>query len=131
MTPFAKAFGVSTNPGQSQTEVAQGFLPNGGTLAIEERTLIQHGLKWWPTKLYDRTQPASRLGSSSEWRLQIDSLVRAEATFPTEGVPFSVILSIEDEEKRRPVFQEMVQELRSRNVNLNDIRVTQRLRPRA
>jgi hypothetical protein len=112
-----------------RSEVAQGFLPKTSNLAIQERLLIQYGLKWWPTKRYQETLPAEGLGHSSQWRLQIESLVRAEASFPTEGIPFTVILTIEDEERRRPVFREMLQELRAQRVDLIDIRVSQRVRP--
>jgi hypothetical protein len=113
-----------------RSEVAQGFLPNTGNLAVQERLLVQHGLKWWPTKRYQRTLPSNGLGTSSQWRLQIDSLVRAEANFPTEGVPFSVLLTIEDEDGRRPVFREVLQELQAQRVNLIDIRVAQQIRQR-
>jgi hypothetical protein len=113
-----------------RSEVAQGFLPNTGNLAVQERLLVQHGLKWWPTKRYQRTLLSNGLGTSSQWRLQIESLVRAEANFPTEGVPFSVLLTIADEDGRRPVFREVLQELQAQRVNLIDIRVAQQIRQR-
>ena len=52
---------------------------------MRERALIDHGLKWWPTKKY--TANLNDNGTSANWRLEITSLTRAEATYPAEGVP--------------------------------------------
>jgi hypothetical protein len=54
--------------------------------------------------------------------------VRAEATFPAEGVPFSLILTIEDSAKSAPVFQSLRQALVARRVDMQDIRTAVRLR---
>jgi len=93
-----------------------------------ERALIEHGLKWWPTKQYESTFNSK--GNSSNWRLQIESLVRAEDTFPEEGVPFAVILTIEDPDGAKPIFNEMRQLLAASGAILRDIRVDVRLHNR-
>ena len=67
------------------------FLAAYWRLTIPERSLIEHGLKWWPTKRYE-ADFSGGVGYSAEWRLEVESVVRAEATFPAEGVPFSLIL---------------------------------------
>ena len=90
-----------------------------------ERALIEHGLKWWPVKQYESTFKSR--GNSSNWRLQIDSLVRAEDTFPDEGVPFAVILTIEDPDGTRPIFSEMCQLLAASGAIFRDIRTDVRL----
>ena len=69
-------------------------------------------------------------GAHSEWRLEVESLVRAEATFPTEGVPFTVLLTIEDPDRSRPIFQEVRRQLLTNRVELHDIRTAVRLRTR-
>jgi hypothetical protein len=56
--------------------------------------------------------------------------VRAEATFPAEGIPFSLILTIEDEERRAPIFQTFRQALLAGRVDIQDIRTAVRLRAR-
>jgi hypothetical protein len=59
----------------------------------------------------------------------VKSVVRAEAEFPAEGVPFSLILTIEDPDASRPIFQEIRRQLISNRVELNDIKTAVRLRP--
>jgi len=60
----------------------------------------------------------------------VSSIVRAEACFPVEGIPFAVILTIEDPEKRLPVFSEMRLALQSSNAIAQDIKTAARIRPR-
>jgi hypothetical protein len=109
--------------------IAPKYLPNAAGLGVPEKALITHGLKWWPNKQYETK--FSGIGQSSEWRLEVTSLVRAEATFPAEGVPFALILTIEDSEGARPVFQEMRQALQASVANAVDIRAATRIRPRS
>jgi hypothetical protein len=110
-------------------QIEQGFLPKSAGLTPPEKALISHGLKWWPTKRYAEDF-GDGVGSSTEWQLQVESLVRAEAQFPAEGVPFSLILTIEDPEGTRPIFQELRRQLVSSRVDLNDIQTAVRLRAR-
>jgi hypothetical protein len=99
-------------------------------LTIPERSLIEHGLKWWPTKRYE-ADFAEGVGNSTEWRLEVESVVRAEATFPAEGVPFSLIVTIEDDQGSAPIFQSLRQSLVSRQVNMQDIRTAVRVQTQA
>lgn len=110
-------------------QISQAFLPRTGKLTIPERSLIDHGLKWWPTKRYVADFTGG-VGNSAEWRLEVESVVRAEATFPAEGIPFSLILTIEDEERSAPIFQTFRQTLLAGRVDMQDIRSAVRLRTR-
>lgn len=110
-------------------EITQAFLPKSNGLPPHEKALISHGLKWWPTKRYQGA--FNEVGESTEWQLIVESLVRAEATFPAEGIPFSLILTIEDPEKSSPVFNEFRRQLVAGQVDLHDIRTAVRLRPRS
>lgn len=110
-------------------QISQAFLPRTGKLTIPERSLIDHGLKWWPSKRY-AADFSSGVGNSAEWRLEVESVVRAEATFPAEGIPFSLILTIEDEKRSAPIFQMFRQTLLSGRVDMQDIRTAVRLRAR-
>lgn len=103
-------------------------LPKMRSLPMRERALINHGLKWWPTKKYAAN--LTDKGSSASWRLEITSLTRAEATYPAEGVPFGLILSLEDASGQRPIFQNFRQYLQTRNIDVDDIRTAHRIRPR-
>jgi hypothetical protein len=108
-------------------QVSQAFLPQTARLTIPEKSLIDHGLKWWPTKRYT-ADFGSGVGESAEWRLEVESVVRAEATFPAEGIPFSLILTIEDDSGTAPVFQSLRQALVARRVELQDVRTAVRVR---
>lgn len=109
-------------------QIAARYLRKTTNLAVPEKALIDHGLKWWPSKQYESTFVDR--GSSSSWRLEVTSVVRAEAHFPTEGVPFAVIMTLEDPEGRKDVFREMRQSLQTSNANAQDLRTVARLRPR-
>ena len=104
-------------------------LPQTSGLPVRERALIDHGLKWWPTKKYVANLDGK--GTSANWRLEISSLTRAEATFPAEGVPFALILTLEDESGTKPIFQTFRQYLQTRATAVTDIQVAHRVRQRA
>ena len=109
-------------------QIVARYMPKAAKLAIPEKALIDHGLKWWPSKQYEST--FADKGTSSQWRLEVTSLVRAEAIFPAEGVPFAVLLTIEDVEGKRPIFQEVRQQLQASLAQAVDVRTAMRLRPR-
>ena len=111
-------------------QVSQAFLPQIGRLTIPEKSLIDHGLKWWPTKGYT-ADFGGGIGESAEWRLEVESVVRAEATFPAEGIPFSLILTIEDDDGTAPVFQSLRQTLVAQRVEMQDVRTAVRVRAQA
>ncbi|MGE8136326.1 S8 family peptidase [Novosphingobium olei] len=110
-------------------KIEQGFLPRAAGLTAPEKALISQGLKWWPTKRYEK-EFITGVGASTEWRLQVESIVRAEAEFPPEGVPFSLILSIDDPERDNPIFNEMRRQFVANRVDLHDIRTAVRIRSR-
>jgi hypothetical protein len=94
-----------------------------------ESYLIKTGLKWSPIKRYRATMPQGR-GNTSNWRLSLESLVRAGVSFPTEGVQFTVIMTILDIDEKAPVREEMRLDLQNRGLVLADITIAHRLRPR-
>ena len=104
------------------------YLPSTTNLGVTEKALIAQGLKWWPSKQYESV--FADKGESSSWRFEVTSLVRAEATFPAEGVRFAAILTIEDPDGTKPIFQQMQQGLQASAARMVGIRTAQRLRPR-
>lgn len=109
-------------------QIAARYLPKSAQLAIPERALIDHGLKWWPSKQYESNFADN--GASELWRLEVTSLVRADARFPAEGVPFAVLLTLEDPDGSKPIFPEFRQWLQTSRANAQDVRTAVRLRPR-
>jgi len=110
-------------------EVKAAYLPVTADHPVHEAELIEHGLKWSPVKTYSRTIPRG-IGKSSNWRLVIDYLERAGEQMPDTGVPFTVILTIEDMDAEKPIFNEMRQTLLTSGVQISDIRTAARITPR-
>jgi hypothetical protein len=94
-----------------------------------ESYLIKTGLKWSPIKRYQVAMPQGR-GNTSNWRVSIESLVRAAVAFPKDGVKFTLMLTISDLEAKEAVREEMRLDLQSKGIVLADITVAHRLRPR-
>lgn len=115
---------------QEQINTVTGEVSWKGRLKSEgknyERHLIAHGHKWWPIKRFEQTTPRGQ-GNSSQWRLVVDSLCRTDVAFPEEGVPFAVILSLDDPAGRAAVFNELRQTLLSSGAQIGDIRTAVRV----
>jgi hypothetical protein len=102
-----------------------GATGNGNT----EAELIRHGLKWWPLKRYENEFKIG-VGTSSNWRLIVQSVVRAGENFPKVGIPFTAILTISDHQAKEPVFNQMKAYLLSTKVQIADIRTAAQVRSR-
>ena len=87
-----------------------------------EADQIKDGLKWSNIKLYEK-EIKQGVGKSSNWKLCVNYLTRAEEELPDAGVPFSMILSIEDLDKKHNIFNEVKQELNARNITVQDIKI--------
>jgi hypothetical protein len=107
--------------------VQQTFLPQKNAGFPHEHELIVNGLKWWPSKIYAAHFSQGK-GNSSNWRLVVESLLRAGEIFPTQGIPFAVVLSISGTENDQSVFTDMRMYLLARNVQIADIRATTQVR---
>jgi hypothetical protein len=105
------------------------YLPGGADSAHLEAELIEHGFKWSPVKVYEKSMPKG-VGKSSNWRLALEYLTRAGEQMPEEGVPFTAILTISDIDKVQPIFNEMRQTLTAIGVKVADIRTAARISPR-
>lgn len=99
-----------------------------GEDATLEKNLIEHGFKWWPTKVYKRISKAG-FGNSSNWRLRITSQVRDGESYPVDGIEFAVVVSIEDNTKNSTrVYQEMFLNLKSIGVEIDEVQVSEEIR---
>lgn len=106
----------------------QCFLPKTANQPIPEKELINQGLKWWPTKRYRTKIPAAGVGQSSQWRVEVSTVKRAEAKFPIEGIPFTLVMTIRDPEGAQPIFQQLRRQLQAGRVQLEELRTYQRIR---
>jgi hypothetical protein len=94
-----------------------------------ESELIKEELKWSPIKVYEHTSIRG-VGKSSTWQLQVEALARANDVIPNDGVPFTVLLTIEDPEGSADVFNEMRASLLRSGVRISDIQTAARITPR-
>lgn len=102
---------------------------DSGIGSRSEQALIRDGLKWSPIKRYNLKMPKGR-GTSSNWRLSLNSLVRAGEVFPSDGVPFSLVVTISDITEKERIGEEIRQALQGRGFQLVDITVAHRVRQR-
>jgi hypothetical protein len=99
-----------------------------GEEANFEQNLIKHGFKWWPSKKYQRVSKQG-FGNSSNWRLRITSQVRDGVSYPEGGIEFAVIVTLEDQsEKSHKIYQEMLSNLLSIGVEVNEIQLRDEVR---
>lgn len=112
--------------GKWKGQLHETYLPVSADDAMYESELIEQGFKWSPVKTYSREIPRG-IGKSSNWRLVVDYLTRANEPFPEAGVPFSVILTIADPDGTEPVFNAMRQTLQTIGVQIADIRTAARV----
>jgi len=101
------------------------YLPAGGH-RFEESDLIEHSLKWSPIKAYEKTFKRG-VGPSTNWRLEVEYLLRDGEEMPDNGVPFTVLLTISDDTKEAPVFNDARQMLLSSAVQITDIQTAARV----
>jgi hypothetical protein len=105
------------------------YLPGLVDHPAREASLVQHGLKWSPVKVYAKTMKVG-VGKLSTWRLSVNYLTRAGETMPDDGVPFTAILTISDPKGEQPVFTDLRQTLTALGVQIADIRTAARITPR-
>lgn len=99
-----------------------------GEEANFEQNLIKHGFKWWPSKVYQRVSKQG-FGNSNNWRLRVTSQVRDGVPYPENGIEFAVIVTIEDQsEESHKVYQEMLSNLRSIGVEVEEVQVREEIR---
>ena len=90
-----------------------------GANAQYERGLLEHGWKWSPTKVYERTFSRMQVHPREQgWRLSVHLLLRRELEEMREDVrqPFWLGIRIADPEQKSPVYQEMRQADPSRGI---------------
>lgn len=125
MDAFLRQEKIDTKTGEISY---RGFFQNDSDSTLEKER-IEHGQKWWPIKKRQRLTK-SGVGNSSQWRLVVSALTRAGDVIPEEGIPFSVIITIEDPTKTAPVFNEVRRTLQANGATISDIRTAASVRVR-
>jgi hypothetical protein len=105
------------------------YTPEDGDGSLLEKDQIEHSFKWSPVKVYEKTFPRG-VGPTTDWSLDVEYLARDGVTIPSDGVPFTAILTISDPNGEKPVFNDMRQMLQSLGVQAVDIKTAARIVPR-
>ena len=117
------------NDGKYKGRLKPIYTPDNKDLSQREKDQIEHAFKWSPVKVYENTFP-SGIGPTTDWTLDVEYLERDGASLPLIGVPFTVILTISDPNKEKPVFNDMRQMLQALGVQAVDIKTAARIVPR-
>ncbi len=104
------------------------FLPEKNSSILYEKSQIAHSFKWSPIKVFEKTFKG--VGPSSDWKLEIEYLARDGENLPTNGIPFTALLTISDPNGSEPVFNDMRQSLQAKGVQIVDIKTAARIIPR-
>ena len=112
--------------GRFQSQLDPIYLPESQRTGTAEADLIEFGLKWGPVKAYAKTFSRG-VGVSTNWRLDVEYLLRDGEVMPPNGVPFTVLLTISDPNGEKPVFNDVRQMLQSVGVETSDIRTAARI----
>jgi hypothetical protein len=71
------------------------------------------------------------VGLSSNWRIEVDYLLRNLTVMPATGIPFTLILTIGDPKaEANNVFNDVRQSLQAAGLQISDIRNAARIAPR-
>lgn len=97
--------------------------------SASEANLLKAGLKWAPIKRYECSMPKGR-GNTSNWKLSLEGLARAGAGFPTDGVAFTIVMTLSDLGGEKAIREELRQDIQSKGLMLADITVAHRVRTR-
>ncbi len=100
------------------------YLPDEKEGELYEKNLIAHSFKWRPIKVFEKKFKG--VGPTTEWKLEVEYLVRDGEAMPSTGVPFTVLLTISDP-NGKPIFNEMRQMLQAMGVNILDIKTAAKI----
>ena len=95
-------------------------------LQFSEPYLVKNGLKWTPIKRYSLSMPRGR-GASGEWRLSVKSTTRAGVKIPSDGIAFTLLMTLSDQNRASPIYNEVRNNIVQRGLKLADITVAHRL----
>lgn len=96
---------------------------------LYEKELIDQTFKWSPVKVSERNLKIG-IGGLTDWYLEVQCQGRDGVLINEEGIPFTVVLTIEDPKGLQPVYNEMRQNLQATGAIISDIRTATRITQR-
>lgn len=91
-----------------------------------EKDLVKSGDKWSPIKVYHKSFPKGV--DIQNWRLRVSLLDRDGYDATGVQIPFTIILTIRDIDKEKPVYNEMVNLMNAFNWDVSDLVVDTRIK---
>jgi serine protease AprX len=101
--------------------------PRTRTPSGDEKTLVEHGFKWSPIKVYRRVIPNGVSGDL--WRLTLAATDRSGAS--NLNIHTAVAITVADIDRQAPVFNDMVRAMNQHGWSTTDIELRSRIRMRA
>ncbi|HIF9182341.1 TPA: S8 family peptidase [Photobacterium damselae] len=92
---------------------------------LYEEDLVKNGDKWSPVKVYQKSFPKGV--NIENWRLRVKVLDREGYEADGVQIPFTLLLTISDIDKKRPVYNEMVQLIDAYNWEVSDLVIDQKI----
>ena len=90
-----------------------------------EKDLVKDGDKWSPIKVYHKRFP--RGIDIQDWRLRVSVLDRDGYDAAGLQIPFTILLTIRDIDKEKPVYNEMVHLMNAYNWEVSDLAIDSRI----
>lgn len=91
-----------------------------------ESELIKNGDKWSPIKVYHKRFPNGI--NIENWRLRVSVLDREGVEAQGVQIPFTILITIRDIDKEKPVYNEMAKLMDAYNWEVSDLTVEQRIK---
>ncbi|MCK4796516.1 MAG: S8 family peptidase [Spirochaetes bacterium] len=121
-------FGKQTDDGKMKWSNKVNENPTTGDLKKQfETELVEHGYKWKPIKKYEAIIKRIK---AEDWRIRLRLLLRDGSDLGLKPIKFALVVTISDPEKTAPVYNEVVNGLRQRNVITNEIQLRSQIRQR-
>ena len=90
-----------------------------------ESELVKNGDKWSPIKVYQKRFPNGI--KIDDWKLRVSVLDREGVEAQGVQIPFTILLTIRDIDKEKPIYNEMAQLMDAYNWEVSNLTIEQRI----
>lgn len=90
-----------------------------------ESELVKNGDKWSPIKVYQKRFPNGT--NIEDWKLRVSVLDREGVEAQGVQIPFTILMTIRDIDKEKPVYNEMAQLMDAYNWEVSDLLIEHRI----
>ena len=91
-----------------------------------ESAMVRSGDKWSPIKVYQKSFP--RGVDVTNWKLRVTLLDRDGYEPEINAIPFSLVITIRDIDKEKPIYNEMATLMDQYNWEVDDLAITHKLK---